>query len=185
MSDKSNSERITLPINPRTARPCGYAFTTTTELGDAERAVSELSGSQILDRKVSVELSRRTDTASANSNIAKTERHEKRNDEGSIQLDQKPETSSRDASIAATEGQNTAKDEAPPKPELELGEILESAPSMNWNAVNHTKIRTSLGSGLDKDKGKLGQQILTGKDADSTRETGQSLTSQFSTEHYG
>jgi RNA recognition motif-containing protein len=55
----SNSESTSIPKNPRTDRPVGYAFVDLSTPSEAERAIAELSGKEILDRKVSVQLARK------------------------------------------------------------------------------------------------------------------------------
>lgn len=52
------SESTSIPVNPRTNRPVGYAFVDLTTAPEADHAISELSGKEILDRKVSVQLAR-------------------------------------------------------------------------------------------------------------------------------
>ncbi|KAI2606847.1 RNA-binding domain-containing protein [Hypoxylon fragiforme] len=51
-------ESVSIPKNPRTDRPVGYAFVDLSTPTEAERAIGELSGKEILDRKVSVQLAR-------------------------------------------------------------------------------------------------------------------------------
>ncbi|KAI1102264.1 RNA-binding domain-containing protein [Jackrogersella minutella] len=51
-------ESVSIPKNPRTDRPVGYAFVDLSTPGEAERAIAELSGKEILERKVSVQLAR-------------------------------------------------------------------------------------------------------------------------------
>lgn len=53
------SESTSIPKNPRTERPVGYAFVDLSTPSEAERAIAELSGKEILDRKVSVQLARK------------------------------------------------------------------------------------------------------------------------------
>lgn len=53
------SESVSIPKNPRTERPVGYAFVDLSTPTEAERAVTELSGKEILERKVSVQLARK------------------------------------------------------------------------------------------------------------------------------
>jgi RNA recognition motif-containing protein len=55
----SRSESTSIPKNPRTDRPVGYAFVDLSTPSEAERAIAELSGKEILDRKVSVQLARK------------------------------------------------------------------------------------------------------------------------------
>ncbi|ELQ43404.1 hypothetical protein M0657_007381 [Pyricularia oryzae] len=52
-------ERISIPKNPRTDRPVGYAFVDLSTPNEAERAIAELSGQEVLERKVSVQLARK------------------------------------------------------------------------------------------------------------------------------
>jgi RNA recognition motif-containing protein len=59
----SSSESTSIPKNPRTDRPVGYAFVDLSTPQDAERAIAELSGKEILDRKVSVQLARKPEPA--------------------------------------------------------------------------------------------------------------------------
>lgn len=53
------SESTSIPKNPRTDRPVGYAFVDLSTPSEAERAITELSGKEILERKVSVQLARK------------------------------------------------------------------------------------------------------------------------------
>ncbi|PQE03581.1 RNA recognition domain-containing protein [Rutstroemia sp. NJR-2017a BVV2] len=55
-------ESTSIPKNPRTDRPVGYAFVDLSTPTEAERAISELSGKEILDRKVSVQLARKPES---------------------------------------------------------------------------------------------------------------------------
>lgn len=57
------SESTSIPKNPRTDRPVGYAFVDLSSPGEAERAIAELSGREILERKVSVQLARKPEPA--------------------------------------------------------------------------------------------------------------------------
>ncbi|KKY16568.1 putative rnp domain-containing protein [Phaeomoniella chlamydospora] len=56
-------ESTSIPVNPRTNRPVGYAFVDLKSATDAEKAISELSGKEILERKVSVQLARKPEPA--------------------------------------------------------------------------------------------------------------------------
>ncbi|TVY58538.1 Single-stranded TG1-3 DNA-binding protein [Lachnellula cervina] len=56
-------ESTSIPKNPRTDRPVGYAFVDLSSPGEAERAIAELSGREILERKVSVQLARKPEPA--------------------------------------------------------------------------------------------------------------------------
>lgn len=57
------SESTSIPTNPRTTRPVGYAFVDLSTADEAQKAIVELSGKEILDRKVSVQLARKPETA--------------------------------------------------------------------------------------------------------------------------
>ncbi|KAF2084087.1 RNA-binding domain-containing protein [Saccharata proteae CBS 121410] len=52
-------ESTSIPTNPRTTRPVGYAFVDLSTPTEAERAIVELNGKAILDRKVSIQLARK------------------------------------------------------------------------------------------------------------------------------
>lgn len=58
-----HSETTSIPTNPRTTRPVGYAFVDVSAPSEAERAINELNGQSILDRKVSVQLARKPEPA--------------------------------------------------------------------------------------------------------------------------
>ena len=58
-----HSETTSIPTNPRTTRPVGYAFVDVSTPTEAERAISELNGKTIMDRKVSVQLARKPEPA--------------------------------------------------------------------------------------------------------------------------
>ncbi|WPH02765.1 RNA-binding domain-containing protein [Acrodontium crateriforme] len=58
-------ETTSIPVNPRTTRPVGYAFVDVSTPSEAERAINELNGKTIMDRKVSVQLARKPEPAAA------------------------------------------------------------------------------------------------------------------------
>jgi RNA recognition motif-containing protein len=58
-----NSEGVSIPVNPRTTRPVGYAFVDLSTPSEAERAINELNSKNILDRKVSIQLARKPEAA--------------------------------------------------------------------------------------------------------------------------
>ena len=58
-----DSETTSIPTNPRTTRPVGYAFVDVSTPSEAERAINELNGQTIMDRKVSVQLARKPEPA--------------------------------------------------------------------------------------------------------------------------
>jgi len=57
------SESTSIPVNPRTNRPVGYAFVDLKSADEAEKAIENLSGKDILERKVSVQLARKPEPA--------------------------------------------------------------------------------------------------------------------------
>ncbi|MCJ1244717.1 hypothetical protein MMC30_001916 [Trapelia coarctata] len=63
-------ESTSIPTNPRTTRPVGYAFVDLSNSTEAQRAISELSGKEILSRKVSVQLARKPETAAEKAEAA-------------------------------------------------------------------------------------------------------------------
>jgi RNA recognition motif-containing protein len=54
---------VSIPKNPRTDRPVGYAFVDLSTPSEADRAIAELSGKEVLERKVSVQLARKPEPA--------------------------------------------------------------------------------------------------------------------------
>ncbi|EEH10347.1 RNP domain-containing protein [Histoplasma capsulatum G186AR] len=56
-------ENTSIPVNPRTTRPVGYAFVDLATAQEAQAAIAELSGKEILERKVSVQLARKPEPA--------------------------------------------------------------------------------------------------------------------------
>ncbi|SPN97673.1 related to single-stranded TG1-3 binding protein [Cephalotrichum gorgonifer] len=59
-------ESVSIPKNPRTDKPVGYAFVDLSTPSEAERAIGELSGQEILERKVSVQLARKPESNDKN-----------------------------------------------------------------------------------------------------------------------
>jgi len=59
-----SSESTSIPTNPRTGRAVGYAFVDLTTKEEADRAIEQLSGNEVQERKVSVQLARKPGTAS-------------------------------------------------------------------------------------------------------------------------
>jgi RNA recognition motif-containing protein len=64
-NDVSRSESVSIPVNPRTNRPVGYAFVDLATAHEAQSAIEELSGKEILERKVSVQVARKPEPAEA------------------------------------------------------------------------------------------------------------------------
>ncbi|KAL8792488.1 MAG: hypothetical protein Q9195_004944 [Heterodermia aff. obscurata] len=63
-------ESTSIPTNPRTTRPVGYAFVDLSTAEEAQKAIGELSGKEVLDRKVSVQLARKPETAAEKAEAA-------------------------------------------------------------------------------------------------------------------
>lgn len=63
-----HSESTSIPVNPRTERPVGYAFVDLVSASDAEKAINDLSGKEVLERKVSVQLARKPEPAGEGAN---------------------------------------------------------------------------------------------------------------------
>lgn len=58
-------ESVAIPVNPRTNRPVGYAFVDLATAHEAQDAIQQLSGKEILERKVSVQTARKPEPAEA------------------------------------------------------------------------------------------------------------------------
>jgi RNA recognition motif-containing protein len=56
-------EAVTIPKNPRTDKAVGYAFVDLSTPTESERAIQELAGKEILERKVSVQIAHRPEAA--------------------------------------------------------------------------------------------------------------------------
>jgi RNA recognition motif-containing protein len=65
------SESTSIPTNPRTGRAVGYAFVDLRTKEEADRAIEELSGQEVQERKVSVQVARKPSTATGSGNGAK------------------------------------------------------------------------------------------------------------------
>ncbi|KAG7009554.1 ADP-ribosylation factor GTpase-activating protein GCS1 [Physcia stellaris] len=63
-------ESTSIPTNPRTTRPVGYAFVDLSTADEAQKAIGELSGKEVLERKVSVQLARKPETAAEKAEAA-------------------------------------------------------------------------------------------------------------------
>ncbi|KAJ5552620.1 hypothetical protein N7494_001998 [Penicillium frequentans] len=63
-------ESTSIPVNPRTNRPVGYAFVDLVSANEATAAIESLSGKEILARKVSVQLARKPEPAEAKEGAA-------------------------------------------------------------------------------------------------------------------
>ncbi|KAJ5933815.1 Nucleotide-binding alpha-beta plait [Penicillium verhagenii] len=63
-------ESTSIPVNPRTNRPVGYAFVDLVTASEATTAIESLSGKEILARKVSVQLARKPEPVEAKEGAA-------------------------------------------------------------------------------------------------------------------
>ena len=75
-------ESTSIPTNPRTTRPVGYAFVDLTTAEEAEKAIEALSGQTILDRKVSVQLARKPESAEEKAAKGETGENQRRRGSG-------------------------------------------------------------------------------------------------------
>ena len=125
---------VTVPVNPRTGRPVGYAFVTVSTPEEADRAIFQLSSHEILDRKVSVQRARVEETrapgpgdtaAKTGASTIGSERTEGRHGLRNLKVEEEIEEDNASRKIS--------KIISPP----------------NWNSVNTTKIRTTLGKVKD------------------------------------
>lgn len=149
----SNRENVTIPINPRTRRSVGYAFVTVSSSEEADRATSQLSGHEIQDRKVSVQRARAEDmkapdpgasAAVEGASNARSKRMEGYHGMRGANFEDKIEE---DNVLRAI-------------PETISPQDVQAAPPMNWNAVNTTKIRTTLGGSVGKAKDLVDESSL-------------------------
>lgn len=69
-TNSSFSESTSIPVNPRTNRPVGYAFVDLATATEATAAIESLSGKEILARKVSVQLARKPEPTEAKEGAA-------------------------------------------------------------------------------------------------------------------
>ena len=134
MLTRTHSERILIPTNPRTSRPVGYAFVDLTTSQAAEAAKSQLSGKDILARKISVQLARKP---------AKVTSVRTRDAEGSSDPMAKE-------TVDEIDYQHSVKDFDSKVIETIQDVVTEPSPKLSWNAVNNISIRTTLGGGLGK-----------------------------------
>lgn len=134
----SDREKVTIPVNPRTCRPVGYAFVTVSTSDEADHAISQLSGNEILERKVSIQRARAEEpeapdpdstTAKELASATKIKHAEDYHDkEGNLEESKMLHELS----------------------EAILSPGVQAALSVNRNAVNTTKIGTALGGSVGK-----------------------------------
>ncbi|KAF3939980.1 hypothetical protein ABW19_dt0200578 [Dactylella cylindrospora] len=76
-------ESVSIPVNPRTTRAVGYAFVDVATKEEADKAIGELSGKEILERKVSVQVARKPGTGPAANGGSPTDERPRRGPRGS------------------------------------------------------------------------------------------------------
>ena len=166
MSDRAN---VTIPVNSFTNRSVGHGFVTVSTSGEADRALSQLSGKELLEQKISVQQAGAEDTktleqintpAQLGSSITKSKSTEGHRDNRSVRVDEQPEEENVHREIPQQD--------------------VKAAPPKSWNAVNSTKIRTSLGGSIGKvkdlvDKGVLADGANEPAERHSNRDHGKSI----------
>lgn len=133
LSNDQISENISIIFNSRTSRPVGYAFVDFDTSEAADSAVSQLSGGEILARKVNIQKPRK-----------------------SGKLNSTPTTVAGAAESDATNDDVQGHDRAAHE-EVNQGAFVQiQTPATdpvqpsNWNPVNNIRIRTTLGAGSAK-----------------------------------
>ena len=141
----SNREDVTIPANPRTFPPVGYAFGTVSTSDEADRAISQLSGNEILGRNVSLERIRAEDNKAPTSSTTVTK------DVASATADEPMQGYNGNKDLSVEDGLNGNK--TPHEISgITSSKDVQAAPPVSWNAVNTTKIRTTLGGSGGKVK---------------------------------
>ena len=159
----SYRENVTIPANPRTCRHVPYAFVTVSTPDEADRAMSLLSGNEILDRKISVERARAEETKAPTSSNTVTK------DVASAAANELMEGYNGNRILNVEEGLNgnTMPEEIS---EVTTPQDMQAAPPVSWNAVNTTKIRTTLGRSGSKVKDLGDQPTVTNGVGNETQE---------------
>ena len=137
-------------MNPRTSRPVGYGFVEVATSVDADRAISELSGKFLLERKISVQRARKAPSGRASPSTSSSGKKTSTAapvDEDT--MDCKVEISDEDPVEA--EGYNPV-EEVKQQVRNVMNQLEQKMVPTNWSAINTTKIRTSLGGGQSKIK---------------------------------
>lgn len=159
----SNRQDVTIPVNPRTRRPVGYAFVTVSTSDEADRAIFQLPGNKILERKISVQRARAEET--------------KDQDLGTTAAEEEEPTmkSRRMEDYRGNQGVKEEKEIEEDNTRGEISEIMspldvQAAPPVKWNAVNTTKIRTTLGGSVGKVKASIDEPSLANGDQKSAED---------------
>ncbi len=150
----SNRKAITIPINPRTHRPVGYAFVTVSTCDQVDRAISQLSGSEILERQVSIQRARAKEIETSGSGTPPAE------ETVSATTNKRMEGDHDNSSVKAAEALEES-DMHREVSEPVLSQNVQATAPVTWNAVNITKIRTTLGGSVGKVKDQLDQPGVT------------------------
>ncbi|KAK3170618.1 hypothetical protein OEA41_002699 [Lepraria neglecta] len=143
-------ETALIPVNPHTSRPVGYGFVEVATSVDADRAISELSGKFLLERKISVQRARKAPSGRASpstSNFGKETTTAAPVDKDT--MDCKVEISDEDPVEA--EGYKPV-EEVKQEVRNVMNQAEQKIVPTNWSAINTTKIRTSLGGSQSKIK---------------------------------
>lgn len=159
----SNREDVSVSADPRTSCPVGYAFVAVSTSDEADRAMSQLSGNEILDRKVSVERAQAEEMKAPTSSNVVTK------DAASATANELMEGYKGNRGLNVEERLNG--NEMPhPISDITSPTKMQSAPPVSWNAVNTTKIRTTLGGSKGKAKDLLDQPTATNGVGKETQE---------------
>ncbi|KAI5843403.1 hypothetical protein DFP73DRAFT_80782 [Morchella snyderi] len=78
-------ESSSIPTNPRSNRPVGYAFVDLKTKEEAERAIAELSGKEVSERKVSVQVAKKPGTAASKREAYNNHSDEQQQEDGEHQ----------------------------------------------------------------------------------------------------
>ena len=169
----SNRENIIIPANPRTCRPVGYAFVTLSTPDEADRATSQLSGNVILERKVSIQRARAEEMKDPISGATAAEEEASATRNKGVEGYQSNRSANIEKELEESKTLHDFSKTVSPRDVL-------AAPPVNWNAVNFTKIRTTLGGSVGKVKDLADEPTLTngsenGKDGRSDRDLSESI----------
>lgn len=150
----SHRENITIPANPRTCRPVGYAFVTVSTPGEADRAISQLSGNVILERKVSIQRARAEERKDANSGATAVEEEVFATRNKAMEDYPGNRSDNIEKGLEESKTLHAVSETVAPQD-------VQAASPVNWNAVNFIKIRTTLGGSVGKIKDFADEPNLT------------------------
>lgn len=140
-----------IPVNPRTKRPVGYAFVDIASCLQAQRATLELSGQYLLERKISVQLARKSSLPVQVDESSPVPGQRIQIQEGEAMGEEATEDKAAVKDESSSEGEADRADKGFHHEVRIMGEKLDTkATPVNWNAANTVKIRTKLGEGRNK-----------------------------------